>query len=269
MEWLQDVLALALLVGASILGSQALVAFFPDLFGKWIISKVEHRHSAEIERLRADLQAQYDTVRNSVTAITALHGHMGPRTADAVEQVWTQVQKASAAFSPAVTAFTIFTPAELGSLSNGSDRRLMDLVGQYHDGNVISQAFESVDLTAVARCRLYTGDRLWLIASIALSFRARLAYELNAVMHDVQSQPKSGHLKRLLGQVLDNDTLDRSFAGDLWDIPGLLAAVDAAFLAEARRVLYGSQQFASSLNDYSASLLAAKAAVEGKRSETK
>ena len=226
---------------------------FPQVLVGSFLRKVDHRHNEKIERIRAD----YGTLKTSVDYLSAAQSKVQPRIVEAVEALWKAVLVVKKDYSSAVFATSIMTSQEINRCFQKPGEKLGDsILPKYRslEDTMDSEAFrDSVSETS----RLFVSDRLWLIF---LSFRTahgRLAYLFwrsfeEKKYHDWQSDR---NMKVIFRNILPDKVVDEVIARKNGGFRDLADHVEAEFLKEARRVLYGSEALSELLSDNRAVLL--------------
>ena len=230
---------------------------FPQVLVGSFLSKVDRRHNEKIERIRAD----YGTLKTSVDYLSAAQSKVQPRVVEAVEALWKAILVVKRDYSRAAFAASILTSQEANQEVNRWFQKPGETLGEkvlpkYRslEDTTDSEAFrDSVSETS----RLFVSDRLWLIFWSFRAAHGRLAllfYE--SFEEEKYKEWQSDRLmKTIFRNILPDKVVDEGIAKKIGGFQDLADHMEAEFLKEARRVLYGSEALSELLSDDRAVLL--------------
>jgi len=237
---------------------------FPGTLTKFVNKEVERRSDAKLERLKADLQGSYSTLKNSVDVITATNSGMHPHIIGSVTALWAQMISIRDKFGAAVGFDNIFTAEEAGQAFRGEDHpNLLEYVRACEGDMHVNPMFTDFNGSDMDRHRLFSGDRLWLIFHIFRAVHLRYGYLLSQSfkLREFVDWRKDNGIGQLLGAVLDQADVSKLRAMELGGLAAAIARLEAEFLHEATRVMSGSKAMADSLSDMHSILLLQNAKV--------
>lgn len=261
---MRDIVLSVLAVGWPIVASWVVLKLFPGVLTKFITKEVDRRSDAKLERLKADLQGAYSTLKNSVDVITATNSGMHPHIVASVTALWAQMLLIRDKFGTAVGFDNMFTAEEAGeAFSEGCHPNLLEYVRAFEGEMHSNPMFTEFNGNEMDRHRLFSGDRLWLIFHIFRAVHLRYGYLLSQSFERRQfvDWSKDNGIGQLLGSVLDQSDITKMRAMELGGLAAATSRLEADFLHEATRVMSGSKAMADSLSNMHSILLLQNAKV--------
>lgn len=248
----QSLLALAALIWPPV-AVWLILRLFPSSVSKFVEKEIERRSDAKLERLKADLQASYSTLRTSVDVLLASNSGMHPHIIDAATQLWKNMTQMRDAYGALVSFDTILTTKEaeeaFSSKDGGRWARILDMV-RGHEGDLPPGSDEYFSPTIEAH-RLFCGDRLWLIFYIhrAILARSSLLIALSFKKHLFQDWRADEPISQLFKTVLRVEDVTKARESEFNGLSSLLGKLEAEFLHEATKVMSGSKTMTERLGD--------------------
>ena len=227
------------------------VRTFPAILGAAFIRRASHHYDEKLEKLKAELQANYSTLESSIHLLSASQTELRSKTIESVEVLWRASIAAKNEFSDAVFMHQIMVAEEIVQFFKTKDERLDQIVGNYRDMNNFHEKFERVNRHLTDQERLFAGDRLWLIFFYIRATYGRVGFLVSksyadGCHHDWRQDSFFGeHLER----VLPHETIAKAKAEKIGGLDIILAHLESEFLKEATRVMSGSNRLAESLSD--------------------
>lgn len=237
---------------------------FPGALTKFIDKEIERRSDIKLERVKADLQGSYSTLKTSVDVLASTNSGMHPHIIGAVTALWAQMMRMRDKFATMV-AFDAISLAEEAEEAFAGRQYLnlleyvRPLAGEMHQNPLCSE-FNS---NAMDEHRLFTGDRLWLFFGIFRALYLRNALLLSQSFergHFVDWRHDNG-VKQLLRAVLTEEETNAIRAMNAGGVAAAIARVEIGFLHEATRVMSGSKAMADSLSDMQSIMLLQNATI--------
>lgn len=261
---MRDVVLSVLAIGWPMAAAWLVLKLFPGVLTKFVNKEVDRRSDAKLERLKADLQGAYSTLKNSVDVIMATNSGMHPHIVVSVTALWTQMISIRDKFGTAVGFDNIFTAEEAGDAFSGTDHaNLLEYVRAFEGEMHVNPMFTEFNGNEMDRHRLFSGDRLWLIFHIFRAVHLRYGYLMSESFERraFVDWRKDNGIGQLLGSVLDRPDVSKLMAMELGGLAAAVARLEAEFLHEATRVMSGSKAMADSLSDMHSILLLQNAKV--------
>ena len=233
----------------------AVVRVFPAVLTTALTKRVEHRYSARLAELKADLDARYSTLKSAVDFISASQSDLRTRAIASVEALWTTVLEIEHEHRNLVVLDGILPPKAIQEgFASGTIKKVL---GDYRDFDVVVKKVARITEFTSERERLFSGERLWLLFSTLCRAHGRMAML-------AQSSFEKGTyidwrtddlMNRTLCAVLPADVLEQTKAMRVGGFREVTGRLKAEFLKEAIRVTSGSQHVADSLSDLQSTLL--------------
>ncbi len=263
-------LAILLLVWPPI-AAWLILKLLPSSITKFVEKEIERRSDAKLERIKADIQGSYSTLKTSVDVLMASSSGMHSHIIEAVSELWATVVKMREKFS-GLTAFDAFILAEEAELAfaNQNDpqnQRILEFV-RPHQGGLENELRESTLFSSdLDRHRLFCGDKLWLIfyAIRAVLMRGSLLMSWSFERHEFQDWRKDHGMSQLFGMVIPADVVAQARNSKFNGLSMLVSRLEAEFLHEAARVMSGSKAMADSLADVQSIMLLQNAKIAEQR----
>lgn len=255
---MKSIILSVLAVGWPVVASWLVLKLFPGVLTKFITKEVDRRSDAKLERLKADLQGAYSTLKNSVDVITATNAGMHPHIVASVTGLWAHMLLIRDRFGTSVGFDSTFTAEEAGLAFRGTDHpNLLEYVRAFECDMFANPLFTELNGNEMDRHRLFSGDRLWLIFHIFRAVHLRYGYLLTQSFErrDFVDWRKDNGIGQLLGSVLSKSDVSSVRAMDLGGLVAATSRLEADFLHEATRVMSGSKAMADSLSDMHSILL--------------
>ena len=220
---------------------------FPQLLVGSILKKADHRHNEKMEQIRAE----YGTLKTSVDYLSAAQSEVQPRVVEAVEALWKAALAVKKDYSDAVFITSLLTPQEINERFQKPGTKPGDHIFQKYrsvEDTIDSESFRD---SVSEASRLFVSDRLWLSF---ISFRAvhgRLAILFCKSFNEKQyhNWQSDRHMKMIFRNILPENVVDEGISKPMGGFRDLADHVEAEFLKEARRVLYGSEALSELLSD--------------------
>lgn len=238
--------------------------FFPNALTRFVEKEIDRRSDTKLERIKAELQGKYSTLKTSVDVLSTTNSGMHPHIIDAVSALWANMLSMREKFGTMLAFDTIVLPEEAQAAFGGAKHaNLLEYVrpfaGDLHT-NPLMVEFNGNDLD---RHRLFTGDRLWLIFYIFRAFLLRngLLISQSFGTRTYVDWRKDGGIAQLLGSVLSADEVTKYRQMDAGGLSAAASRMEAEFLHEATRVMSGSKAMSDNLSDMHAIMLLQNAAI--------
>lgn len=243
---------------------------FPATLTKFLGKEIDRRSDAKLERLKAELQGSYSTLKTSVDVLAANNSDMRPHIIDAVSALWVNLLDMRTKFG-GIVAFDSITLAEEAkeAFSKGKHENILNYVRSFEGDISSNELFVSYENENLDRFRLFCGDRVWLIFYIYRAVIMRNAFLISLSFKDKSYNDwrKDDGIRQLLSSLLPENDLQKIRQSSFGGLANALSRLETDFLHEAARVMSGSKAMAESLSDMQAMMLLqnAKIAQEGKQ----
>lgn len=231
------------------------VRVVPTILTTTLTKEIEHRYSARLSELKADLDARYSTLKSSVDFLSASQSDLRTRAIASVESRWSTVLAVEREYSDLVFVDDIFQPNAIReAFEAGSIEKLL---GEYRDFAVVAKKVERVNQLASEGERLSSGEPLWLRFSTFCRAHGRMAMlAQSSFQRGTYVDWRTDDLmKTTLCAVLPTDVLEHTKTMRTGGFREVTSRLKAEFLKEAIRVMSGSQHVADSLSDLQSTLL--------------
>ena len=246
----------------------ACLKLLPRAISKLVDKEIERRSDIKLEKLKAEIQGSYSTLKTSVDMLTVSNSGLHPHIIETVTELWGLIVSLKGSFSGLIAFDAVFLANEASeAFENQAKYASRILLVAKHQNEFGDLAANGALLEQnLDKHRLFCGDRLWLnffvIRAVYLRSSLLIARSFQKATYvdwrtdDVIRQ----HLSAVLPDLLVAELRARS-AG------GLQVAIDqleARFLHEATRVMSGSKAMADSLADVQSVLLIEHLKIAGK-----
>ena len=261
---MRDIVLSAVALGWPVAAAWLVLKLFPGALTKLVNKEIDRRSDSKLERLKADLQGSYSTLKNSVDVIIATNSGMHPHIIASVTALWAQMISIRDRFGTAVAFDNIFTAEEASQAFSGrSHQNLLEYVRACEGDLHVNPMFTEFNGNEMDNHRLFSGDRLWLIFHIFRAVHLRYGYLLSESFKRRQfvDWRKDKGIDQLLGSVIDQSDVSKLRVVELGGLAAAIARLEAEFLHEATRVMSGSKAMADSLSDMHSILLLQNAKV--------
>lgn len=233
------------------------VRIFPGVLGEAIVRKIEHRYAAKLSTMEAELNGRYSTLRSSMEFLAAGQSEFRSKVIESVESLWSAFVKIDDEFSDIGFVDEILVTAELDHYFRSGDDRIEPYLGKYRAPGFVEKKLQRAAELLPVQARLFSGERLWLIASTFHSVQGRRCFLFHqsfarrAYIDWRCDEQMSSILRSVLPEHVIKEIAGRSVGG----LRMTLTHLQAEFMKEAVRVMSGSQQLADSLADLQSTLL--------------
>ncbi len=239
----------------------------PSSIAKFIEKEIERRSDTKLERVKAEIQSSYSTLKTSVDVLTASNSGMHPHIIESVSSLWGTIVTMREQFGSLVAFDSIVLRKEASEAFADQDAspytKLLEFV-RLHEGDLQNPIRAANYFSAgLDNHRLFCGDRLWLIFYVlrAVMLRASILIAWSFEKREFQDWRKDAGVKQLLESVLPEDFVEQVRNSIFNGLSTALARLEAEFLHEAARVMSGSKAMADSLADVQAIMLLQNAKV--------
>lgn len=244
--------------------------FLPSLAGKFLAKEIERRSDIRLERIKADLEGSYSTLKTSVDVLVAGNSGMRSHIISAVSALWQAMIKMRDEYGSLVAFDSIILAEEadkaFADQQNPKHAKICALVGAHADERPLRRDSPMND-SELEHHRLFCGDRLWLIF---YTYRATLGRSSLLISWSFQQGSfrdwrRDDPIAQLFGMVLSVETLREARETKLNGLNSLFGRLEAEFLHEAARVMSGSKVMADSLSDMQSIMLLQNAKIGERR----
>lgn len=243
-QQLLPVTALATLLSSAVI--LVLNKLLPDVFGRWIILRLEHKNNVAIERVRVDFNSKIQAYQNSFLASIEAVRSISPKSMEAVENLWNNLISASEHHKDLTFLFEAFTKLEIEDAARSKDARLWPTIKKFNDADkIFSKEIFAID---AQKARIYVSDKLYNLYNTSLSLRVRAAYEVHLVASGKQETLSPTQLICIATRLLPREKVEKYFTTSKWDLNRLIHEIDAEFLRESRTILYGSEHLSNAMS---------------------
>lgn len=236
----------------------------PNSISRFIEKEIDRRSDAKLEKVKAELQGAYSTVKASVDVLTASNSGMRPHIIDAVSALWTNMMIMREKFGGLIGLDSIILADEAQKMfSNETNAKALDFVrpfaGELHTNRMMIE----FNTSSLDEHRLFCGDRLWLVFYIYRASILRNAFLISESFEQsaYRDWRTDDGIRQLLGSVLTGDEVAKLRAMRFGGLAAALSRLEGEFLHEATRVMSGSKAMADSLSDMQAMILLQNAKV--------
>lgn len=232
--------------------------FFPASLTKFVEKEIDRRSDAKLERLKAELQGSYSTLKTSVDVLATSNSDMRPHIIEAVTALWATMTDMRNKFGGVITFDTVVLADEAEAAFSGKDNQQTLGFVKAFDGDMLENKlvfeFEKQDLD---KCRLFCGDRLWLIFYIyrAVIMRSAFLISLSFKNQKYDDWRKDGGIRQLLSGLIGVDETEKLRQSTSGGLTNALGRLETDFLHEAARIMSGSKAMADSLADMQAMMM--------------
>ena len=232
---------------------------FPDLLTTRLRKGLEKRYDADLEELRAELDAKNSSLGTAVEYLSASQTPLRSKRIEAAESLWSAIRKIEAEYRQATYAQNIFRSDELASFfAQGSHLGIARILADYKDFDGLERKTEFYEDLDCERHRLFSGERLWLSFESLWRAHGRLGWLIYSSFekrryHDWREDRL---MTDILRSVLPEAVLDQAKTHRSGGFNHALGHLRAGFLKESAHLMSGSPQMAESLSDIRATLLA-------------
>lgn len=234
------------------------VRVFPRVLGDALIKNLEHDLNTKLERTKAELQAEYGSVKTSVDFLAAGQSELRSKTISAVENMWGSVLSIRSQLSQVVYFTSILTRDELDAAVRGAlHAEIADDIRQWGAEDTLFSRLSVDEQSDIERFRIFVGDRLWLIFYISRAFLYRLGFLLHRSVKEERYlcwSEDDGALT-LLRSVVEQSRIDEAKQAGIQALSTMIGILEAEFLKEAAKVMSGSPALAERLSDVHATIM--------------
>lgn len=211
-----------------------------------------------MERLRDQLKREIETDNHAFLASLESFRSLAPKRAAAVERLWEAIRAEDKRTSATLGLFSILTIDEIEKGLKSRDSRFFPTVKHLSEIENVLRSEVIDEKWREKETVVYVSDQLWLNFVTAITFRLRIEFEIHQIITLKKSSLSFEALKRIAGNALTEEEYEGADFSQSFVIPQVARRLDAAFLKEARRVLFGTDHFAASLSDTTSVLKSAK-----------
>ena len=226
--------------------------FIPGSISKYIDKEIDRRSDAKLERLKAELQGAYSSVRSSVDVLSASNSGMRPHIIEAVSALWSTMTAMRERFGGVVAFDSIFLAEEAEEMfGKGTNTKALAYVRQFEDSDANDKDLLEFNAAKLEQHRLFCGDRLWLIFYIyrSIMLRAALLITWSFERKGYQDWRSDHGMKQLMEAVFPTDEVATLQASKFGGLMSALSRLETEFLHESTRVMSGSKAMSDSLAD--------------------
>ena len=241
---------------------------FPGILTTTFEKRLESHYSTKLATLTAELEAKYSTLRTSVDYLSMQQSAMKSHVIPAVELLWNEILTIRQRFGDILILDTILVPKEIRDLyASGAQGGIGTVLKDYRNFDHIEKQLPRLDDSTCEKCRLFVGERLWLLFSTIRGVYGRYMMLTHMSLQDNeyrdwrQDKLMIGHLS----SCLPSDNVEKAKSKAVGGLQLALSYLKADFLKEALRVMSGSQHFADSLADLQSTLLSEKQRLDAAR----
>ena len=138
-----------------------LIRWFPSILGKAFEKRIEYRYDRKLEKIKAELQASYATLKTSVNFLSTTQSELRSKVISSTKTLWSIVCAVEAEFSGIMVIDHFMFPSEVDErLSHGSFRQMLE---PYRDLESCVDKLTRAGTSKASAERLFVGDRLWLV----------------------------------------------------------------------------------------------------------
>lgn len=243
---------------------------FPTTISKFVEKEIERRSDSKLERIKAELQGSYSTLRSSVDVLLASNSGVRPHIIDSVATLWSNIVAMREHCGGLLVFDSLFLPEEAQhAFSNRQDpqeQRILAFVSRHEDElSITDSPFFGADLE---RHRLFSGDRAWLIFYAIRAVLGRAALLVSRSFKDGKFHDwrDDDPMHQLMGLVVPSEAIAEARMPSIGGLSKVLTRMEAEFLHEATRVMSGSKAMADSLADVQRIMLLQNAEIAAKKS---
>lgn len=225
----------------------------PSSVTHFVQKEIDRRSDAKLERVKAEIQSSYSTLKTSIDILMARNSAINPHAIDAVKALWATMLNMRTDFGGVITFDSVILASEAEEAFSRADKsaKMLDFVRSI-DAEAKHFALAKNHLhSEMDNHRLFCGDRLWLIFYIYRAILARfsllITYSFEQSKYKDWRNDDPG--KTLLQAVLPTADVDTMFESKFAGLHNLFGRLEAEFLHEATRVMTGSKALAESLAD--------------------
>ena len=260
-------LLIAIVVAQAIFGF-VLMKLLPGAITKFVDKEIERRSDIKLEKVKAEIQGSYSTLKSSVDTLTVSNSGLHPHIIETVTALWGLIVTMKHTFASMVTFDDIFLANEAAEAFQDEEAHA-NLIGfvEQHRNEFDNLAANGAVLEAnLAKHRLFCGDRLWLLFFVirAVYMRASLLIARSFQTHDYLDWRKDDGIRQLLSAALPEALVADVRARVAGGLTLAIDQLEARFLHEATRVMSGSKAMADSLADMQSIMLLESAKLAGK-----
>lgn len=230
-----------------------------------LVEKEIDRHSdVKLERIKAELQGSYSTLKTSVEVLTSANSGMQSHIVEAAIALWSDMIAMRDHFNAINLFDNIVLAAEAAeAFEHQSDSSILEMVMTFSNTDQTEKLISNYLRTDVNKQRLFCGDRLWLIFSIYRSLIIRSTYLINMsfVNKSYEDWRNDSGIAHLLRAVLEASVVQQIEESEFGGLNLACVRLEGEFLHEAARVMSGSKVMADSLGDMQAIMLLQNASV--------
>jgi hypothetical protein len=245
------------------------VRTFPDVLGKSILRRLDHKYAVKIEETKDELnrktgkeieilKAEYGTIKSSTDFLSANQTELRCKMISSTERLWSNLLALQNEFSGPVLLETIARPKELSdAFARGAWPQLLTPHKRYENLDDLSGKIMGLESDDLTKARLFVGDRLWLIHFTIKAVYIRMALLLNRsfkekLYHNWREDDLiQQHLEAIFGKEHAKQFMNSTEP----TIRLVIVELEAKFLQEAMKIMSGSKFFAESISDVQAALM--------------
>lgn len=226
------------------------ISILPTVIIMYLTKRAEHKFNSKLEQTKAELQASYSTLQASVGFISAGQSELRSKVLKNVEILWGAVNEMKEGFSPLILMHTVLTPDEIARYVVLKERNTFTAGAfEFADDQFLLKKMNNVSGSKTENCRIFVGDKLWLLFFTIRQIYGRLAALLQFSFREgrYRDWKEDEAVFSWLRTVLPSEDVDA--ARGVGGPERIIVLLEAEFLREARRVISGSTWFADSLSD--------------------
>lgn len=241
------------------------VKLVPDSLAKFVGKEIDRRSDAKLEKVKAEIQGAYSTLKASVDVVSTSNSGMRPHIITAVSALWLHMVTIKGELGNLLSFDSVFLAEEASGMFSGTeDARPLSWLDKFSETSGFENVVTSLNNNLLDEHRLFCGDRLWLLFYIyrAVLFRSAFLIQKSFEQNLFSDWREDKGVAQLLKSVLPDEKVTKVKAARFGGLATALAEIENDFLHEAARVMSGSKAIADSLSDLQATMLLQNAIIE-------
>lgn len=231
---------------------------FPSLLGNALLARIEHKNAKDLQKFKAEIEAQYSTVKASVDFLSATQSERRSRTIDSVGRLWESILEIEEIYRDASRIEFMFPKQAMKRVfETRQPAEIIDMLQEYRSVRSFTQKLKRSNECMDEKDRIFTGERLWILGTGIKAVHDTLGGLIRSSLEDKAYRDWRDNevIRHLVTGILSKEVLEESQRAYPGGFSMIVGHLKSEFLKEATRVMSGSQALSESLADLQQAIL--------------